>query len=631
MKRLLCTILACLCLIGLLPVQADALDTPWQISPETIQNAPVMEFDYSEYLQQPVFNGIATMDVGDDEYDELEPNDDPDNANLLANGYTVYGSLSATDLLDVYEITLTCDTTVVLVSLADKESLLCLLLDEQGNVLGGSETVETVEGYFIEGLGGSLPAGTYYFVILDENEGPVEYMFYYEEHIHAFQPEITEPTCTQMGYTTYTCECGQSYIDDYVDAVGHSYADDSDTTCDRCGAVRESDDTDDTIIPLPELFTDREWEVLRLTNQERLKMELDPLTGLDKLQQATDIREKEIVELFDHTRPDGSSCFTVAQEVGLTYYSMGENIAAGQTSPSWVMNSWMNSEGHRANILTAGYDHLGVGEVNNHWVQLFLGGTGSYTSISVLPTDPVDKGTTIDEMGLVAVLENDVYGTCYLPIEAAYCQGYDPELAGIQTVTISVLGVSSTFEIDVQGHNHTWTDATCTTPKTCSECGVTEGKALEHAYDENGICSNCGHNKNKVPMYRLYNPYTYEHLLTSNEDEKNQLVKVGWSLDGIAWNAPSSGLPVYRLYNPYDDWHTYSLSQEEIDTLVPLGWKVDGVVCYSATQADAIPVYRLFNPYVQTNYHMLTADPAERDLLETAGWILDGVAWQAVK
>lgn len=175
---------------------------------------------------------------------------------------------------------------------------------------------------------------------------------------------------------------------------------------------------------------------------------------------------------------------------------------------------------------------------------------------------------------------------------------------------------------------HCWVDATCMAPKSCSVCGSTEGNVIAHAYVD-GICTHCGY-KNYMPMYRIYNPYTHEHLLTSNTDELQQLLTLGWSLDGIAWNAPLSGLPVYRLYNPYDDWHTYTLSQEEIDLLVPLGWKVDGVICYSSSEATATPIYRLFNPYEQKNYHLLTADTAERDLLEKAGWIVEGVAWQAL-
>lgn len=134
-----------------------------------------------------------------------------------------------------------------------------------------------------------------------------------------------------------------------------------------------------------------------------------------------------------------------------------------------------------------------------------------------------------------------------------------------------------------------------------------------------------------VPIYRLYNPYTLEHLLTANGSEKDELLDIGWQLDGIAWKAPIPGNAVFRLYNPYDDWHTYSMSEEEIDMLTALGWKVDGVVFCSAREKDGVPVYRLFNPYEQKNYHLLTISEAERDQLLGLGWTLDGKALYAAK
>lgn len=185
--------------------------------------------------------------------------------------------------------------------------------------------------------------------------------------------------------------------------------------------------------------------------------------------------------------------------------------------------------------------------------------------------------------------------------------------------------------VDALGHD--WQDATCTAPKTCSDCGTTNGSALAHSYTDgwDTSCEVCGHIRvpeiTPVPMYRLYNPYTLEHLLTADAAERDLLISAGWSLDGVAWNSPTVGEPVYRLYNPYDDWHTYSMNQEEIDMLVPLGWQVDGIVCLSATKEDGKPVYRLFNPYEQKNYHLLTASEDEREMLETLGWKLDGVAW----
>lgn len=134
-----------------------------------------------------------------------------------------------------------------------------------------------------------------------------------------------------------------------------------------------------------------------------------------------------------------------------------------------------------------------------------------------------------------------------------------------------------------------------------------------------------------IPVYRLYNPYTQEHLLTGGAEERDLLISIGWSLDGVAWEAPVEGIPVYRLYNPYDDWHTYTTSEFERDTMVAAGWTVDGVVSRGYDGSDGRPIYRLFNPYVQTNFHLFTAGIDERDMLVNAGWILEGVAWSAAK
>ena len=154
--------------------------------------------------------------------------------------------------------------------------------------------------------------------------------------------------------------------------------------------------------------------------------------------------------------------------------------------------------------------------------------------------------------------------------------------------------------------------------------------AVDHEY-VNDICKICGGVRPyEMSIYRLYNPYTLEHLLTGDAAERDNLLSVGWTLDGVAWNAPNTGDPVYRLYNTADDWHTYSADKAEVDAMVAQGWVVDGVVCFSAKTNDARPVYRLFNPYEQKNYHMLTASAAEKEFLEGLGWKVDGVAWQCL-
>jgi uncharacterized protein YkwD len=116
-------------------------------------------------------------------------------------------------------------------------------------------------------------------------------------------------------------------------------------------------------------------QVLKLVNQERAKAGLPALTTNKTLQAAANKRAQEIVQSFSHTRPNGSSPFTVLKEYGISYQSAGENIAYGQKTPEAVMNAWMNSSGHRANILKNGFGKVGIGvyKVNGvlYWTQLF--------------------------------------------------------------------------------------------------------------------------------------------------------------------------------------------------------------------------------------------------------------------
>lgn len=117
-------------------------------------------------------------------------------------------------------------------------------------------------------------------------------------------------------------------------------------------------------------------QVVNLVNNERAKQGLEPLTLDTKLTKAAQVRANEIEVAFSHTRPNGSSFSTVLKEHGVNFRGAGENIAWGQRSASEVMNAWMNSSGHRANILNSKYKSIGVGYyVNNsgriYWTQLF--------------------------------------------------------------------------------------------------------------------------------------------------------------------------------------------------------------------------------------------------------------------
>lgn len=117
-------------------------------------------------------------------------------------------------------------------------------------------------------------------------------------------------------------------------------------------------------------------QVVSLVNQERAKAGLSPLTVDSSVAAAASARAREIETSFSHTRPDGSSFSTALTQSGVSYRGAGENIAYGQKTPQDVMNSWMNSQGHRANILNKDFTTIGVGYHQNsngtgYWAQLF--------------------------------------------------------------------------------------------------------------------------------------------------------------------------------------------------------------------------------------------------------------------
>lgn len=120
-----------------------------------------------------------------------------------------------------------------------------------------------------------------------------------------------------------------------------------------------------------------EQKVSELTNEERVKNGLTPLQldlPLSKVarEKSNDMLNKNY---FDHQSPTYGSPFDMMKQFGITYQSAGENIAMGQASPEEVVQAWMNSPGHRANILNDSFTHIGVGYVEdgNYWTQLFIG------------------------------------------------------------------------------------------------------------------------------------------------------------------------------------------------------------------------------------------------------------------
>lgn len=266
------------------------------------------------------------------------------------------------------------------------------------------------------------------------------------------------------------------------------------------------------------------WEVLRLVNQRRMDMGLQPLSVFDELQQAANLRAVELYNYCSHTRPDGRDYSTVFTDLNIPATSWAENIASGQGSAADVMNSWLSSPGHRANIEKAsGRAHLGVGYCYNaghpslhapNWSQNFVSCSDcSFSSLRLSGTSVTGRrGADLESLLTSADIEVTAicyrHGLCSLPLIAAMCSGYDANDAGDQTLTVTYGGQAASLTV-TGDHTHTWdgdvgTQApSCTAPGSitcaCTVCGMMKTlviPAIGHSFStaEEGVytCVNDG-------------------------------------------------------------------------------------------------------------------------------------------
>ena len=120
-----------------------------------------------------------------------------------------------------------------------------------------------------------------------------------------------------------------------------------------------------------------EAEVVRLVNDIRVENGLQPLKANWELSRVARYKSQDMLDkgYFSHTSPTYGSPFQMMKAFGISYRTAGENIAMGYSTPQAVVDGWMNSSGHRANILNASYNQIGVGYVSrgNYWTQMFIG------------------------------------------------------------------------------------------------------------------------------------------------------------------------------------------------------------------------------------------------------------------
>lgn len=136
-------------------------------------------------------------------------------------------------------------------------------------------------------------------------------------------------------------------------------------------------------------------------------------------------------------------------------------------------------------------------------------------------------------------------------------------------------------------------------------------------------------------VYRVYNKFSGLHHYTPDIKERDSLVKLGWTYEGVAFEAANKGeagvKPVYREYNKYDGNHNWTLNKHEHDSLVAAGWTGEGESWWvpSQTTQEVKPVYRLYNP--NSGEHVYTLDVNEYNSVGAAGRHQEGVAWYGWK
>ncbi|OZG53569.1 Bacterial Ig-like domain (group 2) [Pseudoscardovia radai] len=166
---------------------------------------------------------------------------------------------------------------------------------------------------------------------------------------------------------------------------------------------------------------------------------------------------------------------------------------------------------------------------------------------------------------------------------------------------------------------------------------VKEGTATIYAYTNNGVSAQAAvkvaakTTSDTVKMERLYNPNSGEHLFSSDQNEIGVLIKIGWTDEGYAWTAPTTGTPVYRVYNPNTGDHHYTLDLTELQHLTDAGWRNEGVKWYSAPKSTGIPVYRLYNPNASQFSHHYSSSWGEIENLRKIGWNYEDIGWYGVK
>ena len=411
---------------------------------------------------------------------------------------------------------------------------------------------------------------------------------------------------------------------------------------------------------------DYAYEVLNLVNQERSKAGLQALTMDKDLLDAAMLRAAEISVLFSHERPTGQDCYTACSKM------TGENIAMGQMNPTYVMNSWMNSSGHKANILGSNFKSIGIGcaYINGiyYWVQCF--GNNDTNSFA----KPQNAKNTVTQFSFIknyldsngvsfsiepAAPEGNMMADqqkCYGSTKeyALFVEHTDSRivsiidnsciswiLAGPGTVKSNDINVTVTAERaadmtlsavigntsnkivankTVSFTDHNWTITKEETKATCTKDGLA-------TY----TCKDCKKTK-KETVKALGHDYSTDWTI----DKKATCTQEGSKSHHCKRCSSKKDVTVVpKTDHNWSSWKTVvkptttSEGKEERICKTCNTKQQRSIAKLTETVIETQKMYRLYNP--NSGEHFYTANAGEKNHLANIGWIYEGIGWNAPK
>ena len=203
---------------------------------------------------------------------------------------------------------------------------------------------------------------------------------------------------------------------------------------------------------MPNMITE-EWLELAYTNEARIAQGLLPLTVQSDVVNVAKIRAQEIQREFGHTRPNGQSSFSLLDNI--SFQTAGENIAAGQESALEVHTSWMESPGHKSNILNPKFDTVGISlyrykdGYGYYWAQMFTGSSKSPVSLRVEKGASVQGSSParIEDLGVIIAVEYSDKSIGYCILSKSMVQGYQAGYCADQSITVKFGSASASISL----------------------------------------------------------------------------------------------------------------------------------------------------------------------------------------